>query len=80
MPRSTFDTWLKNTYIARIEEDRFTIACANPYAKDWLEERLDPKISKTLAGILGRPVTVEYEIASAAGSQGDDLDEDDNEA
>lgn len=80
MPRSTFDTWLKNTYIARIEEDRFTLACANPYAKDWLEERLDPKISKTLAGILGRPVTVEYEIASAAGSQGDDLDEDDNEA
>lgn len=72
MPRSTFDTWLKNTYIARIEEDRFTIACANPYAKDWLKERLDPKISKTLAGILGRPVTVEYEIASAAGSQGDD--------
>ncbi|MFQ5872781.1 MAG: DnaA N-terminal domain-containing protein [Dehalococcoidia bacterium] len=80
MPRSTFDTWLKNTYIARIEEDRFTLACANPYAKDWLEERLDPKISKTLAGILGHPVTVEYEIASAAGSQGDDLDEDDNEA
>lgn len=80
MPRSTFDTWLKNTYIARIEEDRFTIACANPYAKDWLEERLDPKISKTLAGILGHPVTVEYEIASAAGSRGDDLDEDDNEA
>jgi len=80
MPRSTFDTWLKNTYIARIEEDRFTLACANPYAKDWLEERLDPKISKTLAGILGHPVTVEYEIASAAGSRGDDLDEDDNEA
>jgi hypothetical protein len=65
MPRGTFNNLLKGTYVARIGEDHLTIACSNSYAKDWLENRLNPKICQTLSGILGRPVTVEYEIAAA---------------
>ena len=66
MPRATFDAWLKNTSIARVENNHLVVAVRNSQAVDWLEHRLNPKVCQTLAGILGRPVMVEYEVAMAA--------------
>jgi len=69
MPRATFDAWLKNTSIARVEDNHLVVTVRNSQAVDWLEHRLNPKVCQTLAGILGRPVMVEYEVAMAAKDQ-----------
>jgi len=69
MTHATFDTWLRNTWIARVGNNHLVIATPNPHAVEWLEVRLDPVICRTLAGILERPVTVKYEAATARGRQ-----------
>jgi len=64
MTHATFDTWLKDTCIARVGNDHLVIATPNPRAVEWLKVRLNPAVCRTLAGILGRPVTIEYEVAT----------------
>lgn len=78
MPRATFDTWLKGTCVIAYEplgetqDEPFDeahdkgylliIGTQNAYAKDWLENRLDVKIKRTVAGILGQSVELEFRI------------------
>jgi chromosomal replication initiator protein len=67
MTRATFDTWLRDTHVARVGNDHLVIATPNPRAVEWLKLRLNPVICRTLAGLLGHAVTVEYEVADERG-------------
>jgi hypothetical protein len=60
MTQATFDTWLKGSELVRCEGDTFVVGVANTYAKDWLEHRLLPVITRTLARRVGHPVGVEF--------------------
>ena len=68
MPRATFETWLKGTCAidyqpgnpANNEDAVLVVGAQNAYAKDWLENRLATKIRRTLAGIVGHSVRVEF--------------------
>jgi len=70
MPRATFDTWLKGTCVmayepshnANNEGGRLIIGTQNTFAKDWLENRLEGKVKRTVAGILGQPVEVQFRV------------------
>jgi len=66
MPRPTFETWLKPTYVLAHEDGTFVIATHNPYARDWLENRLMGVIKATLTKIVGQTVEVRFTVRPQA--------------
>ena len=62
MPRETFDTWLRSARLITVDQETntYVLGVANPYAKEWLEHRLDKVISRTLSQIAGTPSKVKY--------------------
>jgi chromosomal replication initiator protein len=63
---ANFETWLRDTQLVDVEEQRFRIAVPNGFAKDWLETRYRSLISQTLARIVGYSVQVEFVVSVAA--------------
>jgi chromosomal replication initiator protein len=59
---ANFETWLRDTELVDVDEQRFRIAVPNGFAKDWLESRYRSLISQTLARIVGYSVQVEFVI------------------
>jgi len=57
---STFNTWLKNTRLSSYEDGVFVISTPNPYAVEWLENRLQRLIRNTLTRIVGRSVGLRF--------------------
>src|SRR5689334_23735151 len=64
---ANFETWLRDTALAEVDDNRFKIAVPNGFAKDWLESRYRSLISQTLARIVGYSVQVEFVIGATAG-------------
>ncbi len=62
MTGATFNTWLKDTRLVSAEEDTYVIGVRNPYARDWLENRLKRTIVRTMANIIGRKPTVSFVV------------------
>lgn len=60
MTKATFNTWVKPTTVISWQEDNFVLGAPNGYIKDWLENRLHTPIQRTLSGILGQPVSVQF--------------------
>src|SRR5687768_190604 len=67
---ANFETWLKETALIAVDDNRFRVAVPNGFAKDWLENRYRSLISQTLARIVGYSVQVDFEVREgvAAGS------------
>jgi chromosomal replication initiator protein len=65
LPRSTYETWVRDTTCLAQEDGAFVIGVANAYAKDWLSLRLRPLIKRTLAGIVGQAVDVTFIVQPA---------------
>ena len=63
---ANFETWLRDTQLIDVDEQRFRIAVPNGFAKDWLENRYRSLISQTLARIVGYSVQVEFAVVPAA--------------
>jgi chromosomal replication initiator protein len=66
---ANFETWLRDTQLVDVDEQRFRIAVPNGFAKDWLESRYRSLISQTLARIVGYGVQVEFVIGPTPESQ-----------
>ncbi len=62
MTKATFDTWVRPTHAINYEDGAMTVGVHSPYAKEWLENRLQATIQRTLTGIVGRSVQVEYVV------------------
>jgi len=60
---ANFETWLRDTSLVDVDEQRFRIAVPNGFAKDWLENRYRSLISQTLARIVGYSVQVEFIVS-----------------
>jgi chromosomal replication initiator protein len=75
---ANFETWLRDTALVDVDENRFRISVPNGFAKDWLESRYRSLISQTLARIVGYSVQVEFFISAtepaADGSAGQPTD------
>ena len=63
---ANYETWLRDTQLVDVDEQRFRIAVPNGFAKDWLETRYRSLISQTLARIVGYSVQVEFMVAATA--------------
>ena len=57
MTRVTYDRWIRPTRLVALTRDnssaQATLLADDPYAREWLEERLHPTILRTLSGVLG---------------------------
>ncbi len=62
MTKATFDTWVRPTRALSYENGAVTVGVHSSYAKEWLENRLDATIRRTVAGILGQSTEVHYVI------------------
>src|SRR4030042_581006 len=58
---ANFETWLKETALVAVDDNRFRVAVPNGFAKDWLETRYRSLISQTLARVVGYSVQVDFE-------------------
>jgi len=63
---ANFETWLRDTHLVDVDDQRFRIAVPNGFAKDWLETRYRSLISQTLARVVGYSVQVEFVVAGAS--------------
>ncbi|MEO8468670.1 MAG: DnaA N-terminal domain-containing protein, partial [Chloroflexota bacterium] len=61
---ANFETWLRETTLVDVDDNRFRIAVPNGFAKDWLESRYRSLISQTLARIVGYSVQVEFVVGT----------------
>ena len=61
MTQATFDSWLANT-AAQLDQGILTIYTPNEYAKDWLENRLYSTVSRTVNGVAGGPLQLQFVI------------------
>ena len=59
---ANYETWLRDTQLVDVDDQRFRIAVPNGFAKDWLENRYRSLISQTLARIVGYSVQVEFAV------------------
>jgi chromosomal replication initiator protein len=59
---ANFETWLRDTQLVDVDDQRFRISVPNGFAKDWLETRYRSLISQTLARIVGYSVQVEFAV------------------
>ena len=71
MTKATFNTWLKPAQLLAWESAgqdhgtgpaRTIIGVPDTYVKDWLENRLCTPIRRTLSGIAGQKVQVDFRI------------------
>src|SRR5678816_4890554 len=62
---ANFETWLKETALVAVDDNRFRVAVPNGFAKDWLETRYRSLISQTLARVVGYSVQVEFVVTAA---------------
>src|SRR3990172_7023319 len=59
---ANFETWLKDTSLVDLDENRYRIAAPNGFARDWLDNRYRTLISQTLARVVGGSVQVEFVV------------------
>ncbi len=71
MTKATFDTWVRPTRALSYENGAMTVGVHSSYAKEWLENRLDATIRRTVAGILGQSTEVHYVIDRSPRTQTD---------
>ena len=67
---ANFETWLRDTQLVDVDDQRFRIAVPNGFAKDWLETRYRSLISQTLARVVGYSVQVEFVVAAGEEAPG----------
>ncbi len=72
---ANFETWLKDTQLVEIDENRFRISAPNGFARDWLDNRYRPLVSQALARVVGGPVQLEFVVADAPGPVPSQIDE-----
>jgi chromosomal replication initiator protein len=62
MTQATFDTWLRGSRVIRVDDQRVVVRVRDGYAVEWLKERWIVPIQRTLAGIVGQGLDVEFVV------------------
>ncbi|MBX3000075.1 MAG: chromosomal replication initiator protein DnaA [Caldilineaceae bacterium] len=62
MPSATYETWVRDTSVIAYEDGEFIVGTPNPYARDWLANRLHTSIKRILSKILQRSVQVTFRV------------------
>ncbi|MCP4359425.1 MAG: chromosomal replication initiator protein DnaA [Chloroflexi bacterium] len=62
MTKATFNTWLKDAILLTCDDNVYIIGVRNDYAKDWLENRLQDTILRTLMAIIGQKADIRFVV------------------
>ncbi len=62
MTKATFNTWLKDASLIKQDGNTYHIGVRNAYAKDWLENRLQDTILRTLNAITDENVELVFQV------------------
>ena len=63
LPRSAFQTWLKDTEAVHMDETHFVVSATTTFAVAWLERRMYNAIQKTVEKVTGEPLEVHFMVA-----------------
>lgn len=64
LDRNSFDTWLRDAWLIRFEDETFVIGVRNKYAVDMLTYRLNRTIQRVFDDAAGAPVQLKFEVAT----------------
>ena len=64
IPRSTYETWLKDTAGVAIEDQSMVVSVPNAFTADWLEKRIFRLVHKTVNKVSPQPLEVRFRIGS----------------
>lgn len=70
LPRTEFDTWIKETMLVDLEDNQAIVGTPNIFAREKLEGRYVAPIRDTLNTILGYPVQVQVVIGTSGEGNG----------
>ena len=60
--KPVFEMWLKPIKLIELNEKEIVLGVHNPFARDWVENRLKPHISEVLAELLGEEVAIRFVV------------------
>src|SRR5690606_6210024 len=60
MTRATFNAWLRDATFLRRDGDTFVIGVRNQAAKEWLENRMQGVVERTLGTVVGKEMAVQF--------------------
>lgn len=60
LSQTSFDTWLKSTYLLSYDQDTVVISVPNEFAKEWLETRYYDLIQDTLKLIVNQDIIISF--------------------
>ena len=63
--RASFQTYLKETQGLSFEGGLFSIGVRSPFVAEWLQKRLCSLVRRTLVGLLGEEVEVDFQFSGA---------------
>ena len=66
LPRSTYETWLKDTSGVAIEDQSMVVSVPNAFTADWLEKRIFRLVRKTVNKVSPQPLEVKFRIGGCA--------------
>src|SRR5213080_2509670 len=65
MTRANYETWLKQSEGLGFDGEVLLVGVKSPFTQEALATRFAPLVRRTLANVVGRPLDVRYEVASA---------------
>ncbi len=60
--KAQFDTWIKDTYIVRMDEKEIVVCVPNSFTREWLSNKFHTLIADSVQTITGEVKTISYEI------------------
>ncbi|PSO43988.1 MAG: chromosomal replication initiator protein DnaA [Parcubacteria group bacterium SW_4_49_11] len=60
--KAQFDTWIKDTYIVRMDKNEIIVCVPNTFTREWLSNKFHSLIVESVQNITGEIKTVSYEI------------------
>jgi len=64
MTRAEFETWVQPLRPLDYQRGRFNVGAFNPYARDWVERRLNGRITRILEGLFQEPVELKISVVN----------------
>src|SRR5687767_12672696 len=67
MRPADFRTWFRDTNLLSYDGARCVVGVENPFSVEWLSTKCNGLVSRTLQGLLGKPVDVEFVVGRSEG-------------
>jgi chromosomal replication initiator protein len=65
MTKAAYDTWIRDAVLLNYNDNVFKVGVKNAYARDWLDSRLSPTVTRLLSGMIGCSQSVEFIVGQA---------------